>query len=135
MDRAAPVLVRKRRRPGATQVLVQGVDRVLVASVRVDRHHVAPLDAECVMDNLYHRSQAICRTRRVGDHGHVASDRPFVYAVNDGRICAGSRRRDQHLARAGSDELSGSILLSEVSGAFHGDIDSMEWHLGRVSLG
>ena len=114
---------------------MQGVDRVLVAGVGVDRHHVALPDAECVMENLDHRSQAIRRTRRIGDHGHVASDRPFVCAVNDGRICAGSRRRDQHLARAGSDELSGSILLSEVSGAFHGDIDSMEWHLGRVSLG
>ena len=89
---------------GATRVLVDVVEQVLVGGVGVDRGHQALDDAELVVEHLGHRRQAVGRARRVGDHvvaGRVVQ--LVVDAHHDGDVVVGGRRGDDDLLGAGVD--------------------------------
>ncbi len=53
--------------PGPAQVLVRGVEDLLVVRVGVDGRHEAPLDAERVVEDLDDGGQAVGRAGGVGD--------------------------------------------------------------------
>ena len=67
---AAPVevgIIDKRRGAGAVEVLVERVQRRLVAGVGVDRRHEAPLDADRLVQHLGDGGEAIGGAGGVGD--------------------------------------------------------------------
>ena len=109
---AAPVevgIMRQRRRAGAVEVLVHGVQRRLVAGIGVDRGHHPLLDADGVVQHLGHRRQAVGGAGRVRDDEIVLGQRVVVHAVDDGLVRAVAGGRDQHALRRRSPDAPGTF--------------------------
>ena len=89
---------------GAVEILVQGVQRGLVAGVGVDRGHVAALDPGEVEKHLGYRRQAVGRAARaVRDDKILSRERPLVHPHHDRLVGSVAGRRHQHLAGAGGE--------------------------------
>ena len=58
-----------------------------------------------------------------------------VDAVDDRRVHPVGRGGDQHFAGAGRQQRRALVLAGEMSGAFHGHVDALVGHLGRIPFG
>jgi hypothetical protein len=104
---------------------VRTVLEVLVAGVGVDRGHQALDDAELVVKHLGHRSQAVGRAGRVGDH--VVAGRVVVVVVDahdDGDVLVLRGRGDDHLLRTALDVRLGLGRVGEEARGLHHDVDA-----------
>ena len=108
----------------AVEVLVQRVERRLVAGVGVDRRHEAVLDADGVVEHLGDRRQAIGGAGRVGDDEMVLGQLVVVDAVDDGEIGAVGGRGDEDALGAGLQMRRRLFARGEDAGAFQRDIDA-----------
>ena len=126
---------RQGRSAGAVQILVQRVDRLLVAGITVDRHHVAALDAVCLVQHLGHRRQAVGRAGRVADHRHLGAQDVLIHTHHDGSVDTVGWCRNQHAPRASGNQGRGSLLAGEQAGTLHRHIDAGIRHFGWIPLG
>jgi len=88
---AAPVVVGiidSGRGAGPIKVLVQRVERRLVAGVGVDRRHEAVIDADRVVEHLGDRRQAVGRARGVGDDEVIFRQLAVIDAVDNREVGA-----------------------------------------------
>jgi len=120
---------------GAVEVAVQRIDQALVTGIGVHGEHVAPLDAESVVQHLDHRGEAVGGAGGVGDHRHRRGQHLVVDAIDDGGVHPVGGGGDQHLARARGEQGGSAFALGEKPGAFERDIHPLERHLGRIALG
>ena len=109
---------------GAVRVLVQRVDRALVAGIGVDRRHVAVLDADRLVQHLRHRREAVGGAGGIGDDVMPLGELLVVDAEHDGEVGAGARRRDEHALGACGQVLGSAFAVGEAAGAFHDDVDA-----------
>src|SRR5271166_3561541 len=124
----------QRSRAGAVEILVQRVQRRLVASVGMDRRHEAVLDADRVVEHFRHRRETVGRARGVGDDVMVLGQLVVVDAVDDGEIGAVRRRGDHYPLGAGGQKHRGLVARGELAGALHPDVDAerLVGQLGRI---
>src|SRR5512138_839188 len=114
------------RGPGPAQVLVGGVEDLLVVRVRVYGGHEALLDAEDVVQDLDHGGQAVGRAGGVGDDvvlGGIV--RPLVDAEDQGGVGVRGRSGDDDLVGpAFFDVLDDVGALGELARGFDDDGDA-----------
>ena len=114
----------ERRGARPVEVLVHLIERGLVVGVGMHRGHETLVDADCVVEHLDDRREAIGRARGVGDDGVRLGELVVIDAVNHGEVDAVGWRRDQHALGAGL-QMGGSFFLRrENAGAFQCDVDA-----------
>ena len=101
------------------------VEKFLVIRVRVDRRHQPPLDSKTLVENLGNGSQAVCRTRRVGnDVVFVAIVGLVVNAETNGDVFPFCRRRDDDLLNRAAQVLARVLSVCKMSRRFHDEVDT-----------
>ena len=106
------------------QILVQGVNNVLVACIGMDCRHVAALNADALLQHIGHRGEAVGRARGVRDDLVFGCKLVVVDPHHDGHVGALRRRRDDHAFRPGLEVLRCSRSIGKVAGAFEHHVDA-----------
>src|SRR5271166_287402 len=115
---------RKRCGARAVEVLVQRVERRLIAGVGVDGRHEAVLDADRVVEHFRNRREAVRRAGGVRDDKVILGQLGVVHAVDDGQVGAIGRRGDKHALRARLQQQRRLVARGELAGALHRDVDA-----------
>ncbi len=113
-----------RARPRPVRVVVQGIDRPLIAGIGVDRRHIAVLDADHLVQHLGNGRKAIGGAGGIGDDVMLLGELVVVDAVDHGEIGARARGRDEHALGAGGQVPRRALAIGESAGAFHDDVDA-----------
>ncbi|MCY1445013.1 hypothetical protein D9M71_615120 [compost metagenome] len=113
------------------------VGEALVVGVGVDGGHQALLDDQLAVQHLGNWRQAVGGARGAGDDLVRRAQNVVIDPVNDGRVGALGRCRDDDFARPGSKMSSCLGAVGEVAGAFEHYIDGfgLPRQLGRVANG
>src|SRR3984885_12539559 len=106
------------------EVLMHLIERRLVIGVGMHRRHKAFVDADRVVQDLDHGSEAIGGARAVGDDGVRLVELVVVDAVDDRKVGAVGWRRDQYALGPGGEMRGRFVLGGENAGAFQRDIDA-----------
>jgi len=116
---------------------VEHVGQHLVVGVGVDGGHQSGFDADGLIEHLGHRRQAVGGARGIRDDVITVLEDIVVDAIDHRRQVLAGRRRDQHLARAGTQMRRGFFLAGEEAGAFHHHVDPQlaPGQLARIALG
>src|SRR5215208_4198054 len=128
---------RQRGGPGPVQILVQRIQRRLVAGIRMHGGHESLVDADRVIDDLGDGGEAIGGAGGVRHHLVLGGELVVIDAEDDGQVGTLGRGRDQDTFGAGG-QMSGSLILGgENSGAFKRYVDTqfLPWKGCRILYG
>lgn len=102
---------------------MHGVERRLVAGIRVDGGHHAALNTEGGVQDVHDRGQAVGGARCIRDDKIVLGQRIVVHTIDDGLVGTCGRSRDENALGAGFEMKGGLFTRGEDAGAFHHDVD------------
>src|SRR5581483_8115922 len=119
------------------EILVQRVERRLVAGIGVDRGHEPTLDPDRVVEHLGYRRKTVRGARAVRDDRVVLGQLVVVDAEDDGKVGTVGRGGDQHTPGTGGEVCRCLFLGGKDACALHRDVDAeiLPGKLRRIALG